>query len=187
MESVKVPNWSGYVDPGDNTKSFEANGTTYYIESTFNTARWIEWCAYEEEFALGMSFKDHMSILREAFDAAENLKLATTVIKLHDLIQGLVHKKKRRIPTALKMCCLFINYEGEDVGAPINEAMFSKKLEDWSKEKIDVNFFFRVIARSLPGLKESYKEIFPDILGIQTIHLDRERKDESQGKEAPSS
>ena len=70
-------------------------------------------------------------------------------------IEGIV--KRLEDPTALRLCCLFINREDED-RRYIDEDLITEKIEDWKKEGIDMASFFGFASATIPGLKNLYEE-----------------------------
>ena len=124
------------------------------------------WEAYEllsVEVGLGRSFAQIMQGLREAYDLTNQVAsgkpvFADLAVLLRDMLMGAASVNEGHAHPVLKMCCLFINYEGEDVRT-INDEIIAKKLDDWRNEGIDMGYFFDFALRSIPGFLDAYKAV----------------------------
>lgn len=134
-------------------QSFEANGTTYYIESGLSIERFCEYQILEKEAGFGLSFKKIFDNLKDLHKLMNEVKFVEAAVKLDNLMRG-VAKLEEREPTLLKMCALFINTEDED-RTTINNDMIVKKIEDW-KQEYDVRDFFRLALNTVDGFLEIY-------------------------------
>ena len=55
-----------------------------------------------------------------------------------------------------------MNREGEDRGA-ITDDLIAQKIEDWTKEGLDIKPFFQFATASIPGFLDEYKKLTASI------------------------
>lgn len=147
----KLPRTDGKINP-----SFEANGKTYYIESSINIKRYTEFEKMQLEVGFGASFAEVFGALKNAYNLANEQKFADLAVLLYNTMNGIKKSSSERYNSALTMCTLFVNTEGE------NRTVWTKeeaqiKLNDWSKEGYDVNDFFLLAVNSIHNFAEAYK------------------------------
>lgn len=134
-------------------QSFEANGTTYYIESGMSIERFCEYQILEKEAGFGISFRKMFENLKALHALMNNVKFVEAAVMLDNMMTG-VAKMEEKEPTMLKICALFINTKEEDRSI-INNDMIVKKIEDWKKE-YDVRDFFTLALNTVDGFLEIY-------------------------------
>lgn len=139
------------------TGVFVANSTRYTIEGALTIERYAEMQLLEREMGYGNSFQAFYGKHEKLMQLLNKMKFADAVILLNDIMRG-VAKLQEREPTVLKICCLFINYEGEN-RAEINQDVMNKKIADWKAEGIDMRDFFLVASSSVTGFLEIYKTV----------------------------
>lgn len=138
-------------------KMFEANGVKYYVEERLSLDRFIKYQELELELGIGINTKNLMQNLSNIYSQLNEAKFADAVIKLHDLMKGVVILDKKQ-PTALRMCALFINAEDED-RKTITEDVITTKIDNWKTEGFDMNDFFQFALGTVNGFSEIYNEI----------------------------
>lgn len=144
-EQQDLKAWKGLKELPPDTTAFEASGTKYRVARSVSMDRWEAYELLSVEVGLGRSFAQLMQGLREAYDLTNQVAsgkpvFADTAVLLRDLLMGAASVNEGHAHPVLKMCCLFINYEGEDVRT-INDEIIAKKLDDWRNEGIDMGFF----------------------------------------------
>jgi hypothetical protein len=140
------------------TRSFEANGKTYYIETSMSIDRWRDYQKMEVELSFGQSFKEIREGLKEIYTALNAKdRLADAAVLTKNLLAGVATIDENRTPTVLKMCALFINTKDEDRTC-IDQRRIDEKVEDWSRAGIDHASFFHLALGSIPGFLSAYKE-----------------------------
>jgi hypothetical protein len=148
-----------------NAKSFIANGKEYFIEGSLSFERFLMYQMLQVEVGYDVSFEGMFNKVKEAFDLMNKLKLGEAAVVLHNIMSGVSNIDNRRIPV-LNMCGLFMNTADEDRGTITNE-MIDRKIEDWTKEGLDVLPFFQFAASSIKGFTAAYEEAIPDTLKKQ--------------------
>lgn len=162
-EQQDLKAWKGLKELPPDTTAFEASGTKYRVARSVSMDRWEAYELLSVEVGLGRSFAQLMQGLREAYDLTNQVAsgkpvFADLAVLLRDLLMGAASVNEGHAHPVLKMCCLFINYEGEDVRT-INDEIIAKKLDDWRNEGIDMGFFFDFALRSIPGFLDAYKAV----------------------------
>lgn len=162
-EQQDLKAWKGLKELPPDTTAFEASGTKYRVARSVSMDRWEAYELLSVEVGLGRSFAQIMQGLREAYDLTNQVAsgkpvFADLAVLLRDLLMGVSSINEGHAHPVLKMCCLFINYEGEDVRT-INDEIIAKKLDDWRNEGIDMGFFFDFALRSIPGFLDAYKAV----------------------------
>lgn len=153
------------IEPG---KSFTANGRKYSVNESFAIGRFHQVVLMEEELMLLGSRSSCHEEMKKAMDLINNHKLGEAYVVLFNKIES-DNKSEQLIPYLLRLCTAYINYEGEDVGV-LTDELISEKIEDWSKEGLDVRPFFAFAAIVYKQLLESYKQPIAAILAeAQTI------------------
>lgn len=151
------------LSPSD--KTFTANGTTYHIESSISQSRWVEYQKLQVEIGYSITFEDLFNKLREAYDAANAQRLADVCVILYNIMHGVKKVAEADTDNIIRMCALFINYEGEDRRF-ITEADIEKKAKDWQQEGIDMSSFFQLAVHSIRGFAEIYSASTKDTLSV---------------------
>lgn len=136
---------------------FIANNTLYQIEQSLTIERYCELQVLEKELGYGVNFKQMYERFQKVYDLINKQKFADAAVHINDFMRGLAQVQERE-PVVLKICALFINYEGEDRTA-FSQDMYTKKLGDWKAEGIDMRDFFRVASGSVAGYLEVYNSI----------------------------
>ena len=162
-EQQDLKAWKGLKELPPDTTAFEASGTKYRVARSVSMDRWEAYELLSVEVGLGRSFAQIMQGLREAYDLTNQVAsgkpvFADLAVLLRDMLMGAASVNEGHAHPVLKMCCLFINYEGEDVRT-INDEIIAKKLDDWRNEGIDMGFFFDFALRSIPGFFDAYKAV----------------------------
>ena len=162
-EQPDLKGWTGLKELPADTTAFEASGTKYRVARSVSMDRWEAYELLSVEVGLGRSFAQIMQGLREAYDLTNQVAsgkpvFADLAVLLRDMLMGAASVNEGHAHPVLKMCCLFINYEGEDVRT-INDEIIAKKLDDWRNEGIDMGFFFDFALRSIPGFFDAYKAV----------------------------
>lgn len=162
-EQQDLKAWKGLKELPPDTTAFEASGTKYRVARSVSMDRWEAYELLSVEVGLGRSFAQLMQGLREAYDLTNQVAsgkpvFADLAVLLRDMLMGAASVNEGHAHPVLKMCCLFINYEGEDVRT-INDEIIAKKLDDWRNEGIDMGFFFDFALRSIPGFLDAYKAV----------------------------
>lgn len=137
-------------------KTFTANGKVYRKDKTLSPSRWADMQRLELETAFGTTMKDHAKAwmdIYKALQAKEGLADAGYIAK--NMILGIASLDNNRVHTGLKMCALFINYEGEDVRS-INEKQIADKVNDWNEGGIDVMSLFTLALSAIPDFLSAY-------------------------------
>lgn len=139
------------------TKSFQANGKTYYVEESISFDRWEKYLEFNVELGWDCTIPEMAKALGQIYNHLNDQNFADAAVLTRDKMMGLKQMSEKKIPAALKLCALFVNEEKEDRRF-INEDMISKKVEDWKQEGIDVAGFFQLALHIIPGYMESLKK-----------------------------
>ena len=136
------------------------SGKIYRIEpENISAGRWAEFEIQQLQLAYSMDFKhihDHIATI------LNSLKNGNNLLKAHaDAISGLEkmhfaisNYTDLPLPSIIKFCSLFCNYEGEEVGKydPVD---VRKKFDDWTN--IPIQDFFLLAAQVIPSFQDVYK------------------------------
>lgn len=140
-----------------NQKQFDANGKTYYIETSLSFERYIMYQKMQHQLAWDAGFYGVYETLKKTYELVNQMKFADAAVQLHNTMSGLKMVDSREVP-ALTLCALFINTEEEDRKI-INDDMIKKKLADWEAEGLDILPFFQLAMDSIQNFKKVYSEI----------------------------
>lgn len=160
-EPIKLPNHNKRIN--FETGAFEANGVKYQIESGLSIERYCEMQILEKEMGFGVTFRSIFDKLKSVYLEMNKTNFVGAAVTLDNLLKGIA-KIEEREPVVMKICCLFINYEGEN-RASWNNDLVVKKMNDWKLEGLDVQDFFTVALNSVSGFMEIYKKITEAISG----------------------
>lgn len=152
------------------TGSFEANGTRYQIESSLSIERYCEMQILEKELGFGVTFRSIFDKLKSIYLDLNKANFVSASVTVDAMLRGIA-KIEEREPVVLKICCLFINAEGEN-RAIWNNDLVVKKINDWKAEGLDMQDFFIVALNSVNGFIGIYNQITEAIsgkTGIQEI------------------
>ncbi len=149
------------LEPGQT--EFMANGVKYFIESGISFKRQIEYDKLMVELAYGISVKKMFDEMGETFDLLNSQEFANAAVLIHTLRTGLAKNIDGRWTTGMRLCTLFINYEGEDRRF-ITEETINKKINDWAEEGYDWNSFFQFAFNTIPDFVNLYNSIIQSTL-----------------------
>lgn len=147
--------------PTGDDREFIANGNKYYISSQLSVKRFHEFQILELEAKMGINIADIGLHLAEIWKMRNSNRIADADVKLFKLIEG-IEDAKHREHVLLRMCALFINREGEDLGK-IDEDLISQKIDDWAEYDHD-DFFTRAL-NSQSGFLANYNAMLRIISG----------------------
>lgn len=143
------------------TKEFEADGITWYIEEQISYDRWIAFLKYNQELAFNMDLDSMWENLEASYNANNEQRYADSAVILRDIMQGVKNMSDKRIPAACKVCALFINEKDED-RRWINEDMIQKKINHWRNAGIEMGSFFQLALTISPAFLKIFKLLSPD-------------------------
>ena len=150
------------LDP--QARFFDANGTTYYIETKLSIERYAEFQILEKEAGFGVTFESFYGKVAEAYQDLQTLKAADACVKLHNVLTNCADLERKQ-PTLLKICALFMNTKDED-RATIDDDRITEKIEDWSKE-YDLQGFFQIALNTVSGFFKIYADMHQIISGTK--------------------
>ena len=145
-------------------KHFECGGRKFYIKESLSFARYRELQKLNLEFGFSASFQDIFTKLREIWDLLNKLKIADAIVLLHNVMFGVVALEEKDA-SALRLCALFIDEEGEDPTV-FDEGKMREKIECWGKE-LDTLPFFQMANSLTSGWINAYKNVSQDGLGAK--------------------
>lgn len=163
---LRIDFQTGKLYTPDRTK--EINGVTvaiparvYTVHNFLSVERYCEFQIFEKELAYASTFKTTFDKIKKALAQMNAMKMVDAIITLTDLVRGMV-KVEEREPTVLKICALFINYEGEDIHS-YSKDVEADKINDWKGAGVDMRDFFTVALHTVPGFLEIYAKISQSI------------------------
>lgn len=162
-EQQDLKGWHGLKELPPDTREFVASNTKYRVSRSVSMDRWEAYELLSVEVGMARSFQQLVQGLREAYDltnqvAAGKPVFADLAVLLRDLLVGVSNVGDGQTHPVLKMCALFINYDGEDVRT-ITDEVIQKKVDDWRGEGIGMDFFFGFALHSIPGFIDAYKAV----------------------------
>lgn len=168
-ENMTETGWKGTRQLPEGTTEFTANNRLYRVSRSMSFDRYEAYELLQVELGMARTFEQFRAQIQEAYDLANKVAtgkpvFADMAVVLRDLLIGASLVGEHQTPTVLKLCALFINREGEDVGT-IDDALIQSKIADWRAEKLDVRFFFRFALLSIPGYIEALRAVSPDTSG----------------------
>lgn len=143
--------------------SFTANGTEYLIRNTLTVERYKQFERMQNHYAFGLQFKQIYDRLEQSIDLANKGKGIEAWNVIFNLKEGIVYRIEDRQHPALLICSLFMVTRDEDI-TTWDEALAKRKIEDWTKEGIDINDFFQCASNFVNGFIQIYDEISQSIL-----------------------
>lgn len=169
LEEVAVGIQSGNWDSQITAKpidfvagQFEANGTTYYLETQLTIGRYCEFVILQRELSNGMTLQQIYDSHVTQRQLLNQVRFADAAVQVDKIINHCVNIKQKE-PTVLKLCTLFINTKDEDRTVWNNDTV-TRKLEDWKKAGISVADFFAVALTLAPGFIEIYNSFTQSII-----------------------
>lgn len=145
---------------------FIANGKKYifcFDADKFGLERALAYQKLEPIVTFSKSFDEIYKELNASLDLINKQKIVEGYYKLYDLKLKIAHNLEDRADPVLKLCCLFIVTEDEDLTV-YNESSNQSKIEDWKKEGINYTSFFQLALNFIPKFFSAYREILEDSL-----------------------
>ena len=143
-----------------NASEFEANGTKYYIKDTLSVERYRQFEKLQVSFGFAREFKQIYDMLTKSVDLAnkgKGLEAWNIIFNLREEVGK--NNLDNKHQNGMYICALFVVTEDEDLTS-WDLQLADKKIADWNKEGIDVNFFFRLAANLVNGYISILEEIF---------------------------
>ena len=159
------------IKPPDRATSFVVNGKTYRKSETLSTRRYAMMEALRQEMLNGRDPVQVFQDNKRAFDLLNKQQFGEAAVVIHANMTGAARIADYDPHPAVKMFCLFWNYDGEDKRGMSDELM-EEKLKDM--EGVDIGFVFREAASSTPGFLAAYR------LALEASSADQSR---DQGNE----
>jgi hypothetical protein len=145
------------------TKTFKANGTTYYVERSISADRYREYLNIEMELGNGMSSVDFFHKVKEAWSIIADTPIQSLSPNHLNKAQNLLYQSMEGIGKiadrdleVLRICALFINYDDEDRRF-YSKDIEERKIKDWREAGIDVNSFFLLASTFSESIQRLYK------------------------------
>lgn len=152
-------------NPGLEATSFETwNGKKYYIQKSLSAERMAMREKLEIQFSFGVTFENLFKALTDTYVLLNDRKFADAAVNIHNTINGIANSDNQQV-SAVELCKLFINQEGEDISI-YDPKVMEQKSEDW--KDIDVKYFFQLAALSVHGWINAYKELTQSFLKSET-------------------
>lgn len=137
--------------------TFEANGHTYKISTDLTVDRWQAFEKLQPKMGFGMDFETLYSRLSQAVDYANKGKGVEAWNIVLNLKESVSNKLENRMDTAMDICALFINLDGEDLRSIDPDLMQAKK-NDWQIEGYSALDFFHLAANVVTGFVEALQQ-----------------------------
>lgn len=136
------------------------NGKTYYVQKSLSAERMAMREKLELQFSFGVSFQNLFKALADTYVLLNDRKFADAAVEIKNTMNGIVNSDNQQV-SAVELCKLFINQEGEDISV-YDQKVMDQKSEDW--KDIDVKYFFQLAALSVQGWIQVYKELTQSFL-----------------------
>ena len=138
----------------------ELCGRKYHKADSVSAHRygWME--RLNAELAYGRSVEELFHGDKRAFEELNKQQFAQAAVSIHNNMAGLAKIADNVPHAAFKLCMLFWNYEGEQVGTMTDELM-REKVDDVMKSGVDHAFFFVQAASNVPGFLAAYRSLSP--------------------------
>jgi hypothetical protein len=140
---------------------FDANGNHYHFSPSLTLTRYREFEKVLPKVAYG-------STLHEIYN--EDLKIVEEINKGRYVQAGVIisnranrmyERLQDRITPVVRLCCLFINRDGEDI-TTIDEKTMEEKATDWEKAGFDYTDFFRLAFNLVNNLVPVFETTSPN-------------------------
>jgi hypothetical protein len=145
-------------------KHFECGGRKFTVKDSIGFSRYRELQKLNLEFGYSATFHDIFKNIKQAWDFLNAVKLGEAAVVLHNIMYGVVSLEEKD-DTALRICALFIDEDGEDVTL-YDEGKMREKIECWGKE-CDVLPFFQLAASLVPDWTNIYRDFSQNGLNLK--------------------
>lgn len=152
----------------DATKSGDSfiAGRKYTIAGSISIDRWGHYEDGQVEVGMGRTFEQLQQAFTQGYELCNQVVsgrpvFADLAIIMRDGAMGCTLAHARSPHVVLKLCALFINFEGEDTRYAPSEDVIASKIRDWTEAGISMDYFFAFAFRSIPGFIAAYKANFP--------------------------
>lgn len=146
----------------DLTQPFKAGDRTYTAKSYMSVQRWMIYEIVQNEMGFGCEFKDIVSTLQKVYDLANKQRFADIAVTVHNQLTAAAQRIEDRLHPVIKMCTLFVNYEGEDERF-WTEDLAKEKQRDWEQAGIPAQDLFTLAFKSAPTLTAALSVILDSI------------------------
>ena len=140
-------------------KHFECQGRKFYLKDSVSFNRYRELQKIILEFGYSASFVDIFKNIKEAWEKMNSLKFGDAAVILHNIMMGIKTLDDKH-DSALRICAIFIDEEGEDPTV-YDEAKMREKIDCWGRE-LSVTPFFQLAASIVPSWINAYKIVSRD-------------------------
>lgn len=147
------------IKPGN---SFTANGKRYTVSESFAIGRFEMVEQLEEELSTFSDRRSWHDIGLKVMEHINSYRPGEAYTLIYNKIQS-DQKNARLNHYTLRLCCAYINYEGEDVRY-LTEEQIKTKLVDWSEESLDMRPFLLFAVSVFNELLLRYRNPIVNIL-----------------------
>lgn len=143
-------------------REFTANGNKYIIMDKISVGRWKEYEKLVPRLTFGIGFAEMFANLKKLYAALNKQQFADSSVICHNMMSAIKDvDNEKRVHPALMMAALFINREDENP-AVYDEKIILEKIEDWTKEGLDISGFFMLSLNSMKGFGDAYREFIKE-------------------------
>lgn len=138
--------------------SMVINGKTYRYGKNISYDRWDWYLHAQVELGYASTFAEMFAALQEAYEAANAGRMADNAVILRNIMLGMKRISDRQIPAVVKLCSMFINYDGEDTRY-MTEELLEEKSNDFRVEGISMQSFFSLALDFIPEFWEIFNRL----------------------------
>jgi len=140
-----------------------ASGKKYKFCKYISIERYKALQKIELEVSFGISFEEIYKRLLKAKDLGNDGKGIDAWNIIMNIIDGLANRLEDRVTPVMKMCALFLNYEGEN-DEVYNDKDNEEKARDLERSGYAVVDFFQLAFNLIPGFVQTLRECSQSIL-----------------------
>ena len=142
------------ITPPEGCTEFVANGKTYRKSASLSARRyqWME--NIRQEMQYGRDPVEVFQTNKQVFELLNKQQFAHAAVLVHGNMTGAAFIADRATHPAVKLFCLFWNYDGEDRKIMTDDLMAEKCAD---MDGVDVGFLFQQAVSNAPGLLAAYR------------------------------
>jgi hypothetical protein len=142
------------ISPPAGATEFTVGERVYRKSQSLSARRYAIMERLQQEMLNGRDPVEVFKNNKTAFELLNKQQFAQAAVLIHANMTGAARIADMDPSPAIRMFCLFWNYEGEDKKGMTDDQM-REKVEDM--QGVDVGFLFREAASSVPGFLAAYR------------------------------
>lgn len=144
-----------------------------YIQGNLSSIRYVEYLKRLPRLTFRVTFEGMYDTLSKIYMAASSGNdMIYAIQQARELSMNQLDAIKRfddnEIPDIIDLCCLFLNWEGEDI-SQFDHAIHEAKKQELTREGYDISSFFHLAGNLIEKFPAAYQQMHNMVSGKEAV------------------